>query len=140
MTDANPASDPSDAPTLFRLNVEVADLDQAASFYSTLFGVVGRRQSGSRCYFTCGPVTLQVLDVSGSGPVQPLPKSLYFTVRDLDAVYARAQDLGCLATEQVHGQPGGEITVRPWGERSFYVNDAWGNSLCFVEAGTVYQG
>ncbi|MFF1817752.1 VOC family protein [Kribbella sp. NPDC058245] len=140
MTDANLTSDPADAPILFRLNVEVADLDQAAAFYSKLLGVVSRRQSGSRCYFTCGPVTLQVLDVSSSGPVQPLPKSLYFTVRDLDAVYARAQDLGCLAAEQVHGQPGGEIAVRPWGERSFYVGDSWGNSLCFVEAGTIYQG
>ncbi|MEV6908407.1 VOC family protein [Amycolatopsis sp. NPDC051071] len=55
-------------------------------------------------------------------------------------MYVRAQDLGCLSTEQVHGEPGGEITVRPWGERSCYVDDPWGNSLCFVGAGTVYQG
>jgi hypothetical protein len=30
--------------------------------------------------------------------------------------------------------------VRPWGERSFYADDAWGNPLCFVENGTVYPG
>jgi hypothetical protein len=46
----------------------------------------------------------------------------------------------CLSTEEVHGEPGGEISVRPWGERSFYVDDPWGNSLCFVESGTGYPG
>ena len=40
----------------------------------------------------------------------------------------------------VHGVPGGDINVKPWGERSFYANDPWGNPLCFVEAGTVYSG
>ncbi|TCO44806.1 VOC family protein [Actinocrispum wychmicini] len=130
----------TDTPVLFRLNVEVADLDKAATFYATLLGVAGRRQAGERVYFTCGSVTLQVLDVSGSGPVHPLPKSLYFTVRDLDAVFARARDLGCLSAADVHGEPGGEISVRPWGERSFYVDDPWGNQLCFVEAGTGYPG
>ena len=135
-----PETDDPDEPLMFRLNVEVADLDQAVLFYSTLLGVVGRRQAGARCYFTCGAVTLQLLDVSGHGTVNAVPKSLYFTVRDLNAVFDRAQELGCLSAEQVHGEPGGEIMVRPWGERSFYVDDPWGNSLCFVEAGTVYQG
>ena len=36
--------------------------------------------------------------------------------------------------------PGGGIVVRPWGERSFYVEDPWKNPLCFVEEGTVYTG
>lgn len=40
----------------------------------------------------------------------------------------------------VHGASGGVITVRPWGERSFYAEDPWKNPLCFVEAGTVYAG
>jgi catechol 2,3-dioxygenase-like lactoylglutathione lyase family enzyme len=130
----------TDEPQLFRLNVEVADLERARTFYSTLLDVTGRGQAGARYYFTCGGVTLQVLDVSGDHAVQPLPKSLYFTVRDLDAVHGRAAELDCLSPERVHGEPGGDITVRPWGERSFYVDDPWGNSLCFVEAGTVYEG
>ncbi|MFE6737838.1 VOC family protein [Streptomyces tubercidicus] len=133
-------TDDADEPILFRLNVEVANLDQAVMFYSTLLGVTGRRQAGARCYFTCGAVTLQILDVSGHDTVKRLPKSLYFTVRSLDEVFGRARELGCLSDEQVHGVSGGEIAVRPWGERSFYVNDPWGNSLCFVEAGTVYEG
>src|SRR5437870_6100972 len=109
-----------DVPQFFRLNVEVGDLDKAIHFYSTLLGVEGRKQAGSRCYFTCGPVTLQVVDVSSVGKPHPAAKALYFTVEDLDALFARAKTLGCLAGDDVHGAAGGAISVRPWGERSFY--------------------
>jgi catechol 2,3-dioxygenase-like lactoylglutathione lyase family enzyme len=129
-----------DVPSLFRINVEVGNLDQAADFYSRLLGLEGRKQAGSRCYFTCGPVTLQVVDVSSVGQPHPAAKALYFTVENLDAVFARAKALGCLAREDVHGASGGAISVRPWGERSFYAEDQWQNPLCFVEAGTVYPG
>jgi len=126
-----------DVPNLFRINVEVGNIDRAAEFYSKLFGVVGRKQAGSRCYFTCGPVTLQVLGVPDP---HPAAKALYFTVNDLDAIFERAKALGCLSKEDVHGVSAGAITVRPWGERSFYAEDEWKNPLCFVEAGTVYAG
>lgn len=129
-----------DVPNLFRINVEVGNLDQAADFYGNLFGVEGRKQAGSRCYFTCGPVTLQVVDVSSVSKPHPAAKALYFTVKDLDAVFARAKALGCLSREDVHGVSGGEISVRPWGERSFYAEDKWHNPLCFVEDGTIYPG
>lgn len=130
----------ADVPNLFRLNVEVGNLDQAADFYGKLFGIAGRKQAGSRCYFTCGAVTLQVVDVSSAGKPHPAAKALYFTVNDLDAVYERAKELGCLSREDVHGVSGGAISVRPWGERSFYAEDKWKNPLCFVEAGTIYPG
>lgn len=130
----------SDVPSLFRINVEVGNLDQAADFYSALFGLAGRKQAGSRCYFTCGPVTLQVVDVSSAGKPHPAAKALYFTVSDLDAIFERAKALGCLSKEDVHGVSGGGISVRPWGERSFYAEDKWHNPLCFVEAGTIYPG
>lgn len=130
----------SDVPSLFRINVEVGNLPEAADFYSKLFGVEGLGQAGSRVYFACGPVTLQVVDVSSMGTPHPAAKSLYFIVKDLDAVFARAQSLACLSTEDVHGTPGGAMSVRPWGERSFYAKDKWENPLCFVEAGTVYPG
>jgi predicted enzyme related to lactoylglutathione lyase len=130
----------ADVPQFFRLNVEVGDLDQAERFYGTLLGLAGRRQAGSRVYFQAGPVTLQVVDVSAHGAPHPGAKALYFTVRDLEAAFARAQGLGCLSRESVHDAPGGGIVVRPWGERSFYAEDPWKNPLCFVEAGTVYAG
>lgn len=130
----------ADIPSLFRINVEVGNLDEAADFYGALFGIAGRKQAGSRVYFTCGPVTLQVVDVSSAGKPHPAAKALYFTVNDLDAVFERAKALGCLSREMVHGVSGGGISVRPWGERSFYAEDRWRNPLCFVDAGTIYPG
>jgi predicted enzyme related to lactoylglutathione lyase len=137
-----PAPARADVPKLFRINVEVGNLDEAARFYGELLGIPGRRQAGSRCYFDCGPVTLQVVDIAamGMGVPHPAAKALYFTVDDLDSIFARAQALGCLSQEMVHGVRGGAITVRPWGERSFYAEDKWLNPLCFVEAGTIYPG
>jgi predicted enzyme related to lactoylglutathione lyase len=129
-----------DVPQLFRLNIEVGDLERAAGFYAALLGLAGRKQAGARCYFTCGAVTLQVVDVSSQRAPHPAAKALYFTVRDLDAVFARARELDCLSKEAVHGVSGGDISVRPWGERSFYAEDPWSNPLCFIEAGTVYPG
>ena len=127
-------------PQFFRLSVEVGNLETAIRFYSTLLGLEGRKQPGARCYFEAGPVTLSVLDVSSQGRPHPAAKALYFTVRDLDAAFGRAKTLGCLSRESVHDAPGGGIVVRPWGERSFYVEDPWQNPLCFVEAGTTYAG
>lgn len=137
---ASKSTPPKDVPQFFRLNVEVADLDAAVRFYSELLGVQGRRQPGARCYFDCGPVNLSVIDVSSVGKPHTAAKALYFTVKDLDAAFGRAKALGCLSQESVHDAPGGGIVVRPWGERSFYAVDPWGNPLCFVEEGTVYTG
>jgi predicted enzyme related to lactoylglutathione lyase len=129
-----------DEPQFFRLNVEVGDLNAAIDFYTKLFDMHGRKQPGARCYFEAGPVTLQVLDVSAHGKPHPAAKALYFTVKDLETAFERAKALGCLSQENVHDAPGGGIVVRPWGERSFYAQDPWGNPLCFVEEGTVYTG
>jgi predicted enzyme related to lactoylglutathione lyase len=133
---------PADVPSLFRINIEVGNLDEAERFYGSLLDQKGRRQAGSRVYFDAGAVTLQVVDVSsmGMGVPHPAAKALYFLVRDLNAVFARAEALGCLSREMVHGARGGAITVRPWGERSFYAEDKWLNPLCFVEEGTTYPG
>jgi predicted enzyme related to lactoylglutathione lyase len=122
------------------MNIEVGDLEQAIDFYTNLLGIEGRRDRGARCYFGAGPVTLQVVDVSSQGAPHTAAKALYFTVADLDAAFERAKALGCLSRESVHDAPGGGIVVRPWGERSFYAEDPWGNPLSFVQEGTVYKG
>jgi catechol 2,3-dioxygenase-like lactoylglutathione lyase family enzyme len=128
------------APVLFRLAVHVTDLERAVSFYSRLLGIEGRGIGGGRCYFDCGPIILAVLDVSlGAEPPQPLPTA-YFSVADLEAVHARAREMGCLDHAEVHGAPAGAIVKRPWGERSFYAEDPFGNSLCFVDAKTLFTG
>ena len=88
---------PNDIPQFFRLNIEVGELKSAISFYTKLLGIEGRRQAGSRCYFECGPVTLQVLDVSSESQPHPAAKALYFTVNDLEGVYERAKALNCFS-------------------------------------------
>jgi predicted enzyme related to lactoylglutathione lyase len=129
----------SDSPKLFRVTLEVADLERATQLYAALFGLDGRRYPGARHYFDCGGVIVAVLDVSRGGmPPTPGPKSLYFAVDDVDAVHTRAEQLGVLAPYQVHGEPARAVITRPWGERSFYVVDPWGNDLCFCENGTLY--
>jgi catechol 2,3-dioxygenase-like lactoylglutathione lyase family enzyme len=126
-------------PRLFRVTVEVADLDRATDLYRELLGIDGQRHPGARHYFDCVGVILAVLDVSQGGlSPTPAPKSLFFAVDDVDAVYQRAAGLGVLAPYQVHGEPAGEVIERPWGERSFYVVDPWGNDLCFCQDGTLY--
>ena len=126
-----------EAPALFRINVEVGDVERAGAQWGALLGVEGRPQAGARVYFTAGEVTLQVVECD---PPHPAAKALYFLVDDLEPVHARAKKLGWLSRESVHGEPGGKISVRPWGERSFYAEDPWGNPLCFVQRGTVYPG
>jgi catechol 2,3-dioxygenase-like lactoylglutathione lyase family enzyme len=134
------AKRPDDIPQFFRLNIEVGNLDHAEDFYSRLLGIKGFRQPGSRVYFECGPVTLQVLDVSARSTPHAAAKALYFTVKNLESVFDRAKTLACVSPETVHDDPAGGILVRPWGERSFYAVDPWGNPLCFIEEGTVYTG
>ena len=87
------------------------------SFYTKLLGIEGRKQAGSRCYFECGPVTLQVLDVSSQRRPHPAAKALYFTVNNLEAVYERAKALHCLSHSDVHDAAGGGIVVRPSSSR-----------------------
>ena len=129
----------TDIPRIFRVTIEVADLDKASAFYAKLLATDGKRHPGARHYFDCGGVILAVLDPSRGGLTPtPGPKSLYFAVKDLDAAHKRATELGALAPYKVHGVAAGTIVKRPWGERSFYVNDPWGNDLCFVAEGTLY--
>ena len=127
----------TDVPHFFRMNIEVGDLAVAQHFYETLFCAKGRGQPGQRFYINAGPVAFQV--VASAAP-HAAAKALYFTTTDLDAVHARASSLNALSDELVHGLRGGDISVKPWGERSFYANDPWGNPLCFVDAATIYAG
>ena len=126
-------------PKLFRVTVEVADLEAAAALYTELLGIPGVRHPGARHYFDCDGVILAVIDVSQGGLLPtPGPKSLYFATDDVEGIHARAARLGILAPYNVHGAPAGEVLQRPWGERSFYVVDPWGNDLCFCADGTLY--
>jgi hypothetical protein len=78
--------------------------------------------------------------LAGGGEPRPAPQDLYFEVEDVEALHARASALRALSETGLHGRPAGEIVTRPWGERSFYAVDPWGNGLCFVQRGTIFTG
>jgi catechol 2,3-dioxygenase-like lactoylglutathione lyase family enzyme len=130
------------APRLYRIILQVPDLDQAEQFYGELLGDKGRRiPRASRHYIDCGPVILALVDVRAEGETpKPLPDNIYFAVSNLEEFHAKAKALNCLSSEDVHGASAGDIVVRPWGERSFYVMDPWDNKLCFVDERTLFTG
>ncbi|HEV8669832.1 MAG TPA: VOC family protein, partial [Candidatus Limnocylindria bacterium] len=103
-------------PRLYRVVVQVSDVDAAAAFYGALLGTPGRRIPGQRHYFDCGDVIFAVLDPSPGESASPTPDFLYFAVDDLEAIHRRAETLGCLSTGSVHGASAGQMVTRPWGE------------------------
>jgi len=131
-------------PRLFRVILPVDDIDTAAKFYATLLDSPGMRISNGRHYFMCGGVIAALYDPKMDGDARtPRPNfdHVYFAVADLEDVFRRAQETGGLSDETGDGGLAmGEIARRPWGERSFYVQDPFGNPLCFVDEASVYKG
>ncbi len=129
---------------LFRVILPVADIQRASRFYAQVLGTPGQRVSDGRHYFDCGGTILACFDPRADGDpfdATPNPDHLYFAVDDLDAAYRACRNAGArFATGDVHGDPAGQIATRPWGERSFYVEDPFGNKLCFVDRTTKFTG
>jgi catechol 2,3-dioxygenase-like lactoylglutathione lyase family enzyme len=132
------------APRLYRVIMPADDIEAASRFYATLLDQAGFRVSPGRHYFACGEVMLAVYSPAGDGDDrEPRPNfdHVYFAVDDLDIVYERASGLDCLSEEVGDGNlPMGRIARRPWGERSFYAHDPFGNPLCFVDSTTTFTG
>lgn len=121
---------------LYRVILPVADIERAAEFYRQVLGFEGRRVSPGRRYFDCGGTILACFDPRADGDdfdARPNADHLYFAVADLEAVFARAKSAGCQWLEE-------KIETRPWGERSFYAKDPFGNPICFVDEKTVFTG
>jgi catechol 2,3-dioxygenase-like lactoylglutathione lyase family enzyme len=120
-------------PRLFRVILPVSEIEAATSFYTAVLGLPGDRVSPGRHYFSCGGTIVACYDALADGDsqrVEPNPQHLYFSVDDLESV-----------REQVRGNGARDITpieVRPWGERSFYAEDPFGNPICFVDERTLF--
>jgi catechol 2,3-dioxygenase-like lactoylglutathione lyase family enzyme len=129
---------------LYRVVLPVDNLNAAVSFYAALLEQPGMRVSNGRHYFMCGGVILAIYDPRADGDDRtPRPNfdHVYFAVDDLESVFTRATEVGGLSTVIGDGRmPMGEIARRPWGERSFYMNDPFGNPICFVDAASLYKG
>jgi catechol 2,3-dioxygenase-like lactoylglutathione lyase family enzyme len=127
---------------IFRVIIPVADIEGAARFYESLLDQTGFRVSPGRHYLECGGVILALYDPRAdgdSGEARPNFDHVYFAVSDLDAIHERAKAVGGISEEVGDGNlPMGQIARRPWGERSFYMRDPFGNKLCFVDEKTVF--
>ena len=120
---------------LIRVIVPVSDVDKAVAFYSAVLATPGERVSRGRHYFDCGGTILACFDPKADGDkfeARPNPDLIYFTVPDLPACHARANAAGRSSI--------GEIQDWPWGERSFYLKDPFGNPLCFADEKTAFTG
>ena len=116
---------------LIRVLIRVPDIETAAAFYDQVLGVSGRRISPGRHHVALGEVELACYDPAADGDLHDTAQSpsfwqLYVAVDDLEAVLERVR-----STSGHIEQP---ISTKPWGERSFYAADPFGNRLCFVEA------
>ena len=132
-------------PRLFRVLVPVPDIERAATFYEAVLGLPGDRVSPGRHYFDCEGTILACYDPWADGDeanARPLNEPLYLAVDDLGETEERARDAGAVFSHDAPPDvgPRGEIAERPWGERSFYCDDPFGNPLCFVERGTELVG
>jgi catechol 2,3-dioxygenase-like lactoylglutathione lyase family enzyme len=63
---------------------------------------------------------------------KPNPDHIHFSVDDLEEALDRATKAGAAISRP--------IETMPWGERSFYCADPFGNKLCFVGSGTLFTG
>jgi predicted enzyme related to lactoylglutathione lyase len=121
---------------LFRVIVPVSNIDDAAAYYSALLAQPGMRISPGRHYFDCGGTILACFDPRADGDpwdAKPNPDHVYFAVDDLEGYQVRA-------STQASGSILRPIETQPWGERSFYCSDPFGNKLCFVDERTLFTG
>jgi catechol 2,3-dioxygenase-like lactoylglutathione lyase family enzyme len=127
------------AMRLFRVILPVEDIEQATRFYRAILSDEGERVSSGRHYFDCDGVLLALWDPCADGDPEfpgPNPAHIYLSTHEpLETVRQRAIGAGAVPDPQR-----GSITRQPWGERSFYVSDPWGNPVCIVEYGTEYRG
>jgi predicted enzyme related to lactoylglutathione lyase len=120
---------------LYRVILPVGDVDAAARFYESLLDVPGRRVSPGRHYLDAGSVVLALVDPRADGQdrdARANQEHVYFSTSDLEAAHARA-----VAARPSVGPD--EIRQMPWGERSFYLTDPWGNPLAVVARGTEFR-
>jgi uncharacterized glyoxalase superfamily protein PhnB len=122
------------SPRLFRVIIPVSSITAATAYYAAVLEQPGVRVSPGRHYFGCGSVIVACFDPRADGDswdASPNPDHVYFAVDDLEEYYARVSALPQTSLRQ-------PIQTQPWGERSFYCNDPFGNKLCFVDERTLF--
>jgi catechol 2,3-dioxygenase-like lactoylglutathione lyase family enzyme len=132
-------------PRLFRILLPVTDIEKAAPFYEKVLNLTGQRVSPGRHYFNCEGTILACFDPTADGDqedARPSTEPVYIAVDDIELTFRLCKDAGAAFADTVDPDAGplGEIAARPWGERSFYAADPFGNRLCFVSRETMFMG
>lgn len=102
-------------------NLATADVQGLAAFYSDLLDLNILMDQGWIATLGTGelaPVQISVAAQGGSGT--PVP-DISVEVEDVDAVHARAQQMGAPVSYP--------LTDEPWGVRRFFVTDPMGRAL-----------
>ena len=131
---------------VFKAILPTRSLGRSGAFFEELLGLEVDTLVPNRHFVHCDSCVLALVNPIGhardhgleAAEFTPNPEILYFAVPDLDATFERAQKLGLAPIEDSHVGEG--ISVRPWGERSFYGLDPSGNPICFVDDQTVFRG
>jgi tRNA (guanine37-N1)-methyltransferase len=129
------AGDPhSSAPELFRVIMPVPDMERGVAYYAAVLAQPGVLVAPNRHYFYCGATILAVVGPGEhSVEFRPNVEHVYFAVADLNASFDAVQGAGGQWVDD-------RIRKRPWGEKSFYARDPFGNPICFVDEKTVFTG
>lgn len=124
---------------LYRIILPIGNIDKAEAFYSKLFNMRGERVSAGRHYFNLGGTILACYDPRADGDEDDPDwnphdnQYVYIAVDDLEQTFETAKSLNPMVIDDT-------IEKMPWGERLFYMNDPWGNPVCFVDSTTLYLG
>jgi predicted enzyme related to lactoylglutathione lyase len=121
---------------LMRVLIRVPDVEAAAAFYEHVLDSKGRRISPGRHHIPLGDFELVCYDPAADGDLHDTAQGpsfwqLYVAVDDLDAALRRLRSR--------KGQVEQPISTKPWGERSFYAADPFGNRICLVDANSLPQ-
>ena len=125
---------------LYRVILPTGDLGRSVGYFSRVLDMPGERVSDERHYFDCGGVILACVVPLSAEQAHPNSDHLYFAVSDLEATYSRAEEAAAEGLGAIVEGKMGDIAERPWGERSFYANDPFGNPVCFVDERTLFTG
>lgn len=121
---------------LYRVIVPVKSIEKATEFYSRILNMEGTRVSSGRHYFNCGGTILACYDPVADGDdlePKPNPDHIYISVADIEKIFNLIKDLDASLIQD-------SIKNQPWGEKTFYIKDPFGNPICFVDEKTVFMG